>query len=160
MDLKVGRWSFVALAVTSAACCAARTPRAETPAGFCAKAGTDDTLRPIPAALVPAVNALFHTAMPPDVAMRMTVFRCDAGHVLVCGMGANLPCGKANTSTVSPGGMQWCQEHPDADFIPAYATGHDTIFEWHCLGRAPAIKRQVLHVDPRGFVAEFWRKLP
>src|ERR1700756_5699156 len=72
MDLKVGRWSIVVLAATGMACCAARTPRAETPAGFCAKAGTDDTLRPIPAALVPAVNALFHTAMPPDVAMRMT----------------------------------------------------------------------------------------
>jgi len=160
MSLGVGWWLGVATAIAMVACCAARSPRAATPAEMCARAGTDDTLRPIPESLVPGVNAVFHSAMPADVAMRLTVFRCDGGHVLVCGVGANLPCGKADTSTASTGGAQWCREHPNDGFIPAYATGHATIFEWHCVGGRAAIVRQVLHVDPRGFVAEYWRALP
>lgn len=160
MGLMVRRWLIVAAVIAIVACCAAYTPRAQTPGEICAQVGTDDTLRPIPASLVPDVNVLFHTAMPPDVAVRMTVFRCDGGHVLLCGMGANLPCGKADTSTINIGGEQWCREHPNDGFIPAYATGHATIFEWHCLGRQPAVVREVLHVDPRGFIAEFWRELP
>ena len=158
--LKFGRLVAAFAAIVVAACCAVRTPHAETPAEMCAQAGTDDTLRPIPASLVPAVNALFHTEMPPDVAVRTTVFRCDGGRVLACGMGANLPCGKADTARVSVGGKAWCQEHRDAGFIPAYATGHATIFQWRCVGAEPEVVRQLLHVDPRGFVAEFWRELP
>jgi len=150
-----------ATAVLAALACWAPTQSwAQTPAQVCARAGTDDTLRPIPPTLVPAVNALFHTAMRPQVAVRMTVFRCAGGHVLVCGMGANLPCGKADTSRTSEGGTAWCRDHPDADFIPAYVTGHATIFDWRCHGGAPVIVRKAFHVDPRGFVAEFWRELP
>lgn len=134
--------------------------RAETPSRVCRCLHTDDTLRPIPASLVPAVNALFHTSMPPDVATRMTVFRCDRGRVMICGMGANLPCGKADTSRSSTGGTQWCKDHPDANFIPAYATGHATIFAWRCRDGSPAVIRQRFHADHRGFVAEFWRRLP
>jgi hypothetical protein len=133
---------------------------AETPAQFCAHTGTDDTLRPIPENLVAAVNALFHTTMPTRMAVDKTVFRCAGGHVLVCATGANLPCGKADTERTSAGGTQWCRDHPDASFIPAYATGHATIFEWRCRNGAPAIVRQNFEVDPRGFVAEFWKPLP
>jgi hypothetical protein len=132
---------------------------AETPGAFCARVGTDDTLRPIPATLVPAVNQAFHTAMPADVATRMTVFRCADGRVLACGVGANLPCEKADTSRVSVGGARWCEEHPDAPFIPAYATGHATIFDWRCRDGAALIAKQRFTVDRRGFVAEFWRWL-
>ena len=145
---------------TALTACAAAPSAPEAPAAFCARAGTDDTLRPIPAALVPAVNAAFHTSMPADVAMRMTVFRCAGGHVLACGMGANLPCGKADTSRASIGGAQWCRAHPDASFIPAYATGHATIFAWRCRDGVAVVTQQVFRVDPRGFVAEFWRELP
>jgi hypothetical protein len=133
--------------------------RAETPAAFCARVGTDDTLRPIPAALVPAVNAAFHTAMPADVATHMTVFRCVDRRVLVGGVGANLPCGKADTRPVSVGGAHWCAEHANAPFIPAYATGHATIFDWRCRDGAPVITKQRFKVDRRGFVAAFWRGL-
>jgi len=160
IGLSIGRWLIVAAPIAIVACCVARTPRAQTPAQVCAHVGADDTLRPIPPSLVPDVNAVFHTAMPPDVAVRLTVFRCDGGHVLVCGVGANLPCGKADTSTTSIGGEQWCRDHPNDGFIPAYATGHATIFEWRCVGPRPAILRQRFHLDPRGFVAEFWRQLP
>ena len=132
---------------------------AEAPAAFCDRVGTDDTLRPIPAELVPAVNAAFHTAMPADVATRMTVFRCADRHVLVCSVGANLPCGKADTSRVSVGGTQWCNEHRDAPFIPASVTGHASVFDWRCHDGRPVITEQRFKVDQRGFIAEFWRRL-
>jgi hypothetical protein len=134
---------------------------AETPAAFCKRAGTDDTTRPIPQSLVPAANAALTTQMPAHVAMDTTVFRCTGGQVLVCTVGANLPCGKANTSQAPGYGVvQWCREHPDAEVVPAVATGHDTIYRWRCRASAPKIVRQTLHVDPRGFVAEFWKTLP
>src|SRR5689334_13936968 len=101
---------------------------AETPAAFCQRVGTDDTTRPIPEAMVPAVNAAFGTSMPARMAMDTTSYRCAAGRVLVCIVGANLPCGKANASrTPGEGTVQWCRANPDADSVPAAATGHDTL---------------------------------
>jgi hypothetical protein len=133
--------------------------RAETPATFCGRVGTDDTPRPIPAELAPAVNALFHMTMPAQTTIDTTVFRCADGHVLVCTTGANLPCGKADTRRTSAGGVPWCHDHPDATFIPAYATGHASIFDWRCRDGAPAIARQRYNVDPHGFVAQYWKRL-
>lgn len=127
---------------------------------MCTRISTDDTLRPIPESLVPAVNAMFGTTMPPRVAVDTTVFRCADGHVLVCTVGANLPCGRANTSgTPGPGMVDWCRAHPAADFIPAVATGHDTIYTWRCQGGAPQIGRQISDVDGRGFIAQYWKAL-
>src|ERR1700728_2361817 len=63
--------------------------RAETPAKFCARVGTDDTLRPIPESLVPEVNSVFGTDLPVRTAMDTTVFRCVDRHLLVCTVGAN-----------------------------------------------------------------------
>jgi hypothetical protein len=150
---------FVALA----AAWTVRPPPAQaaTPAAVCARIGTDDTLRPIPESLVPAVNAAFGTAMPARLAMDATVFRCATGRVLVCTTGANLPCGRANTSrTPGPGAVAWCRDHPNAAFIPTVATGHDTIFAWRCQGDVPQAGQQLLQVDPRGFIATYWQMLP
>jgi hypothetical protein len=134
---------------------------AETPAAFCMRVGTDDVTRPITEALVPAVNAAFGTRMPAHVAVDTTVFRCVGGRVWVCTVGANLPCGRANTNRApSAGVMRWCRDNPDASVVPAVATGHDTIYEWSCHAGAPQIVRQTLHVDPHSFVAEFWKALP
>jgi hypothetical protein len=135
--------------------------KAESPAAFCQRVGTDDTARPIPETLVPTVNAAFGTRMPTRVATNTTVFRCADRRVLVCTVGANLPCGKANTSRMpGEGAVRWCADHADSAFVPAVATGHDTIYEWRCTGGTPQIARQVLEVDARGFVAEFWKSLP
>ncbi len=134
---------------------------AEAPAAFCRRVGTDDVARPITEALVPAVNAAFGMRMPTRAAVDTTSFRCAGGHVMVCTVGANLPCGKANTNRAPGGGvMQWCRDNPDASVVPAVATGHDTIYEWRCRAGAPQILRQTLHVDPRGFISEFWKALP
>jgi hypothetical protein len=134
---------------------------AETTSAYCKRVGTDDTTRPIPEKLVPAVNALFAMHLPARVAVETTVFRCAEHHVMVCTVGANLPCGKADTNRApNPGTVQWCRENTEVPFVPAAATGHDTIYEWRCRAGAPQIARQSLHVDPRGFVAEFWKRLP
>jgi hypothetical protein len=135
--------------------------RAEPPAAFCKRVGTDDVSRRIPEGLVPAVNAAFGTRMPAAVAIDTTVFRCAGGRVMVCTAGANLPCGKANAGpTPGAGVVQWCGENPEAAFVPAVVTGHDTIYAWRCQAGTPRIVRQALDVDPRGFVAEFWKRLP
>jgi hypothetical protein len=135
--------------------------RAEPPAAYCQRVGTDDATRSIPEALVPAINATFRTRMPPHVAMDTTVFRCAEHRVMVCTVGANLPCGKADTSRMPNAGViQWCRDNRDASFVPAAATGHDTIYEWHCHAGTPRISRQTLHVDQHGFVTEFWKPLP
>src|SRR5262245_1448156 len=108
-----------------------------------------------------AANTALGMHMPARVAMDTTVFRCAGGHVLVCTVGANLPCGKANVSQAPGAGIvQWCRENPDAEFVPAFATGHDTIYQWRCQAGAPQIVRQTLHADAQGFVAEFWKALP
>ena len=134
---------------------------AAQPAAACARIGNDNTLRPIPESLVPAVNAAFGTSMPTDAAIRTTVFRCANSHVLVCATGANLPCGPANTRrTPAAGEVNWCREHPDAPFIPMVATGHDTIYAWRCHGTAPQIVRQVQDVDAHGFIVPYWKELP
>lgn len=57
---------------------------AETPATFCRRVGTDDTTRPIPGDLVPAVNSAFGLHLPAGVAMGTTLFRCAGGRVMVC----------------------------------------------------------------------------
>ena len=133
---------------------------AETPAALCTRVGTDDTLRPVPRQMSDEVNALFHAKMPPATVSRSTVFRCVDRHVKVCTTGANLPCGKAERSkSPTAGTTAWCREHPEVTFVPAVATGHDTIYEWRCVGGTPRIGNQVLHTDPRGFVAEFWKDL-
>jgi hypothetical protein len=125
---------------------------------LCRATGTNDTLRPIPESLVPAATRLFQLdAMPAEQIQRSTYFRCDAGRVLVCNIGANLPCGKANTSRQLPSADAWCAEHPGSDFIPMYVTGHDTIYRWRCSGVRAATIGAPAEVDRRGFIARYWK---
>ena len=141
---------------------AARPAHAQAnPAARCAKLGTDSTLLPVPESLAAQVNAVFGTAMPPGMVAATTVYRCAQGHVLVCTTGANLPCGPANTSRVpGEGAVAWCKQNPDSDYVPAYATGHDTIFIWRCRKGVAEVEKQVFEVDAQGFVKRFWKALP
>ena len=72
---------------------------AETsPTAYCRQIETDDTLRSVPPSLVAVVVKLFRLEpMPVEQVRRPTYFRCSNHHVLVCNVGANLPCGKADT---------------------------------------------------------------
>lgn len=130
---------------------------AETPFQRCMRAGTDDTLRPIPALLTPAAKRLFGLEAPDQVVRRTTVFRCMDGTVLLCNAGANLPCGKANVGRRLASAGRYCREHPDASDIPAYVTGHDTIYTWRCQGANAVTGEPTETLDGRGFMARLWK---
>jgi len=127
---------------------------------LCGQKETDDTLQPLPQSLVPAAKRLFGLGnMPQQQIRRSTVFRCADGHVLLCTYGANLPCGKANSDRRLLGAEAWCRDHPDADFIPRFAIPSGNIYNWRCAAGAPQILGQIDEIDPRGFVARYWKPL-
>ncbi len=130
---------------------------AETPAQHCRQVATDDVSRPVPASLVPAAQRALGLEAPGSVVQRTTRFRCAGGTVLVCAVGANLNCGKADTArSLAPAG-QYCSEHPDAESIPAYVTGHDTVYRWRCRGVDAVAGEPAEALDARGFVARLWK---
>lgn len=88
------------------------------------------------------------------------LWRCAGGKVLACNPGANLPCYKADTSREPDEGLaNYCRENPNTDFIPAYITGHGTLFVWACQGGKATITRQVFEADEQGFVRQFWYEI-
>ena len=127
---------------------------------YCRQIGTDDTLCSVPPSLVSAVVRLFQLeAMPPVQVERSTCFRCADSHVFVCTVGANLACGKADTRRDLPGVKAWCVEHAGSQNIPAYVTGHDTIYRWRCDGRRSVASRSELSVDQHGFISQNWKSV-
>jgi hypothetical protein len=75
--------------------------------------------------------------------------------VLICSWGANLPCGKADTALSLTAATQYCAANPDASFIPAYVTGHDTIYQWSCHAGV-AVPSHPTPLDTRGFFQSYW----
>jgi hypothetical protein len=86
-------------------------------------------------------------------------YRCYQGAVMGCAVGANLNCGKANVSTRSQGGDEFCRANSNAQNIPMAATGHDTIFSWRCAGTQAVPVRKFSPVDDRGFEIMNWKVL-
>ena len=123
----------------------------------CRSIGTDDTVRPIPQSLVPVAKRIFGLRMEDQQVRRSTVFRCADGHILLCNYGANLPCGKANADHRLPQAEAWCREHADTDFIPRYVLPIGNIYNWRCSAGTPKIVAQIETIDPRGFVARYWK---
>jgi hypothetical protein len=131
---------------------------APAPQAYCAKVVNDDELRGAPHALAPAIKQLFHVTG--AYAAQTTRYRCAGGKVMLCNVGANLPCGKANIRRHLPGATAWCKEKPNSNFIPMAATGHDTIYTWHCANDVATPGDPVRKIDARGFFADYWRQLP
>lgn len=148
----------------------ARDGRYKDPFEYCKAVGTvDEPDGRWAGARVPAevVEGLVKAAEIPAGApraplARMTHWRCMEGEVYACFVGANIPCtAKADTSrTPSPGMWAFCRENPDADPIPAYVTGRETVFAWRCTGGVPTIVRQVTEPDARGFLRNVWYRIP
>ncbi|PPQ28709.1 hypothetical protein [Rhodopila globiformis] len=129
---------------------------ADRQGAVCRPGQTDDTLRPLPPALVLRARAVFGLAMPDDLIRRATVYRCLDGRTLLCTAGANLVCGKANTRRDLPGVAAWCRDHRDVDSVPMFVTGHDTAYRWRCADGAPLIVATEA-VDARGFLSRNWK---
>lgn len=95
---------------------------------------------------------------PLDVFIRGTFWRCMDGKVYACNVGANLPCDrKADTSHKPNEGMvEWCESNLDSEFIPAYASGRATIYEWRCKGKEPTIVKEITKPDAAGYISNIW----
>ena len=143
---------FVLLAGTTLV---AASAHAEDPAAFCRGAGVDDTVRPIPPALLPAAERMFGVSG--RYALQTTSYRCAGGAVLLCTVGANLNCGKADTRRKLQPVDDFYRANPNAQIVPMAVTGHDTVYEWRCVGGSGQPGRQFVAVDARGFIAENWK---
>jgi len=140
------------------------------PWAYCAAAQTIDapdaryTGPAMPDALAAGLQrAITGKAETPSPAITGNSFwRCMGGKVYACTVGANLPCqSKANTSATPTEAMTgFCKEQPNADAIPMYITGHETIYEWLCKDGTPQVSKQIAEVDAGGFIKGIWYEIP
>jgi hypothetical protein len=149
-------------------------PATETPASYadpfayCAAVGTIDTPDQrytgpkMPDSIVQGMlkQNIVSADAPADF-QHNAVWRCMSSDVWVCHFGANIPCQeKADTSQVPTSAMDdFCKANPGVNGIPAAVTGRATIYEWNCKDGKATVGKQLLTVDPRGYLAEFWHKL-
>ncbi len=89
------------------------------------------------------------------------VWRCMNGQVWACFKGANIPCTiKGNSSKTPSEKMKfYCKKVKNSNLIPAYITGHNTIYKWSCIKGTPVIIKQIYHLDSNGFIKEFWHEI-
>jgi hypothetical protein len=131
----------------------------------CAQRGDDETPRPydpsLQTKLVTAYFKLFpHARLPPQDQFQAGAHtRCMDGHMLACFSGANLPCGKLNLARDNPGAAAFCEANPNAQIVPAYATGHDAAYLYRCAGKQAEISGETYLPDTRGFAGELWTPL-
>ena len=151
---------------------ACTTPVANTaatsPYAYCEKAGTIDT--PEASLQTPQNTDEIIQAMKRGKVLDASAqfkepgacrWRCMDKAVYACCTGANLPCdAKADLNrTPSQGMNEYCAQNPNATFIPAYATGHATVYTWKCTGKTAAVDKQVLKTDARGYQVDFWHRV-
>ncbi len=98
---------------------------------------------------------------PLDVFIRGTYWRCMDGKVYACNVGANLPCEEKADSSREPnqGIISYCESNPDSEFIPAYASGRATIYEWRCKGKEPIIVKEINKPDAAGYLSNIWYEI-
>lgn len=134
---------------------------AQSSSNVCSQIGTDDTLRPLPAELVPAARRVFDLdgSLSANYVRAATSLRCDQGRALLCYVGANLNCGKADTSRSMSAADEYCRDNPAAVGIPMSVTGHATVYDWSCDGGNAKAGEQIVATDRRGFIADNWKRL-
>jgi hypothetical protein len=166
--------SAVVLAATILASCGAAGTAASQgqtygdPFAYCTavgtvdEPGTDYTGSAVPESVAQGLRtALNSPDTPLDVLEQGTSWRCMDGSVYACFVGANLPCdAKAQTDkTPTQAELDYCNQNPDAGYIPAAVTGHETVYEWRCNDGAPEIVQEVFSQDAQGYIAEIWYKI-
>ena len=143
-------------------------PVFESPFAYCTRVGTDDrlggsqgaangaTLGTLEPYLHEALGLERDASIPPNEIF----WRCMDGKVYVCARGANIPCdSKADRSKTNGGAANYCRENPNAAEVPAYATGHRTVYGWKCIERHAERGPTVSATDRRGFRTDFWHLL-
>jgi hypothetical protein len=139
------------------------------PFAYCAALGTIDapdaryTGPKVPEAVAQGLRKAFGApaSAPLEPFRQNTFWRCMDGRVYACTVGANLPCQeRADTSRKPTQGMaNFCKDNPQAEVIPAVATGRATVYEWKCASGAPEVVRQFAQPDARGFLSHVWHAI-
>ncbi len=134
---------------------------------LCREARNDDTIREYSHALyngtVEAFKELFPaaTATPDEAELKTQAqYRCMNGKIMVCFVGANLPCVKMNNARNNPGADEFCRQHQNEDNVPAFAIGHDAVFSYRCRSGRAEIVGSAWKLDERGFAKKLWAELP
>jgi hypothetical protein len=146
-------------------CFAAGLDAAPTdPFAYCSAVGDIDAplagASPIPAALIPYLMSGLRLPPGSEIAPERYYWRCMSGAVYVCATGANIPCdAKADRAKYSVGAQNYCRENRNAAFVPAYATGHATVYEWTCSAGTAVRGKSAARVDRRGYRADFWHRV-
>jgi hypothetical protein len=134
------------------------------PFAYCAVIRNIDTpvggASPIPVALEPYLAKALGLPTNTAIAPESYYWRCMSGAVYVCAVGANIPCdAKADLAKRNLGAEHYCRENRNATFVPAYATGHATIYSWSCSAGKAFPGKPLAEVDYRGFRVDFWYRV-
>jgi hypothetical protein len=134
---------------------------------YCRKAGNDDTIREYSHALyhgtVEAFRKLFpdaNGALNDSDFQTQAQYRCMNGKIMVCFVGANLPCVKMNADRRNAGAEAYCRSARDGDHVSAAAAGHDAVYSFQCRGGKAEIVGEPWALDKRGFASKLWTELP
>jgi hypothetical protein len=141
-------------------------PMEELPA-LCTRLGNDDTIRPYSPSLRSETVRAFKTrypdakGVPADEELEIQAnFRCMNGKVLVCFIGANLPCVKMNTARDNAGADEFCRSHSSGEeSVPAAATGHDAVYSYRCRNGRAEVDGELWQLDERGFAKKLWTEI-
>jgi hypothetical protein len=134
------------------------------PIAYCARIGTVDVPRgggsPIPGAIEARARAAVGLSADAPLEPGAIYWRCMGHAVYVCATGANIPCAsKANRARRNVAAEQFCREHRDVAVVPAYVTGHDTLYDWSCVAGDAVRGKAVATLDGRGYRADIWHRL-
>lgn len=115
---------------------------------------------PIPVALAPYLGKALGLPTNTAIAPESYYWRCMSGAVYVCAVGANIPCdAKADLAKRNLGAENYCRDNRNATFVPAYATGHASIYGWSCSAGKAVLGKPLAEVDYRGFRVDFWYRV-
>jgi hypothetical protein len=139
----------------------AKAPDPEDPFAYCSRVTTADSpaggRSPVPRALAPYLARALGLSADVEVTAERYYWRCMDRAVYVCAIGANLPCDtRADLAKRNLGAMNYCRDNLSATEVPAYATGHRTIYSWHCSAGRAVRGKQLIKVDARGFQSGIW----
>jgi hypothetical protein len=134
---------------------------------YCRKVGNDDTIREYSHTLyqgtVEAFRKLFPDAkgaMNDSDFQTQAQYRCMSGKILVCFVGANLPCVKMNANRHNAGAEAYCRGGRNGDYVSAAAAGHDAVYSFQCRNGKAEIVGKPWALDKRGFAKKLWAELP
>lgn len=163
----LGIFSLVVAYVSSAAAAndnSGPPPETGDPFAYCLRVGTIDEPMgggsTIPTALMRYLRTAIGLSADAQLTPRSYYWRCMNRAVFVCAVGANIPCDtKADRAKRNLGAENYCRENPNAVFVPGYATGHSTIYEWSCAGGNSLRGKRLVKLDARGYRIDFWHRV-